>query len=339
MALSKFRILSVIALLIFGLQEVKSQDIHYSQFYASPLTLNPALTGKVNGSYRIAGIYRDQWKGLFRTPSGSFDMPFIVGKKKTDALGAGLMISNDMQNEKTWNHLQIMLSAAYHKGLGKRGNHQISLGIQGGYVQKRLDQSNLDFASEWDGRGFENTQNGVNIENTKATYGDLNAGLFYSAMFRKNLTFFAGFSLFHLLSPKEDFISGGNDKLARRYVVHGGFDWRPFKVLSFLPGVYYQTQASAREINFGNNFGIHVLEKPGKEATLYLGAWYRWDDAVIAMAGLEYNKFRVGFSYDITTSELNNGVSQNNAWEISLIYIGDIISPKDDNLYLFCPRY
>lgn len=339
MAFSKFKILSILALVIFGLQEVKSQDIHYSQFYASPLTLNPALTGKVNGSYRVAGIYRDQWKGLFRTPSGSFDMPFVLGKQRKDALGVGLMVSNDMQNEKTWNHLQAMLSVAYHKSLGKRGNHQISLGLQGGYVQKRLDQSNLDFASEWDGRGFGNGQNGVNIDNTKATYGDLNGGFFYSAMFRKNLTFFTGFSLFHLLSPKEDFVSGENDKLSRRYVVHGGIDWRPFKVLSILPGVYYQSQASAREINFGNNFGLHVLDKPGKAATLFLGAWYRWEDAVIAMAGLEYNKFRVGFSYDITTSELNNGVNKNNAWEISLIYIGDIISPKDDNLYLFCPRY
>lgn len=338
MTFRKIKVVSFIALMILGLSEVKSQDIHYSQFYASPLTLNPALTGKVNGSYRIAGIYRDQWKGLFRTPSGSFDMPFVIGNK-LDALGAGIMISNDMQNDKTWNHLQIMASVAYHKSLGKKGNHQLSLGVQGGYVQKRLDQGNLDFASEWDGRGFGDGQTGVNIDNTKATYGDFNGGLFYSAMFSRNFTLFAGFSLFHLLTPKEDFITGNDDELARRYVVHGGLDWRAHKRLSILPGVYYQTQAAAREINFGNNFGIHILEKPGKEATLFLGAWYRWEDAVIAMAGLEYNKFRVGFSYDITTSDLNNGVSQNNAWEISLIYIGDIIKPNDNNLYLFCPRY
>ncbi|MES1226414.1 MAG: type IX secretion system membrane protein PorP/SprF, partial [Bacteroidota bacterium] len=38
-----------------------AQDPNFSQFFASPLTLNPALTGKFDGVYRVAGNYRNQW--------------------------------------------------------------------------------------------------------------------------------------------------------------------------------------------------------------------------------------------------------------------------------------
>src|SRR5688572_14176389 len=104
-----------------------AQDIHFTQFYASPLTLNPALTGKMNGDYRIAGIYRSQWRSItsdpsftpFATPAASFDIPFAFGRKKNNAIGAGLQLVNDMTNNKRLNNLQIQASVAYHKALDK----------------------------------------------------------------------------------------------------------------------------------------------------------------------------------------------------------------------------
>ncbi len=54
-----------------------AQDIHYSQFYASPLTLNPALTGVNECNYRIGAMYRNQWKSVttpYQTPSISFEI-------------------------------------------------------------------------------------------------------------------------------------------------------------------------------------------------------------------------------------------------------------------------
>ena len=52
----------VLLLLIgFSLLKTTAQDPNFSQFYSSPLTLNPALTGKFNGVLRATGTYRNQW--------------------------------------------------------------------------------------------------------------------------------------------------------------------------------------------------------------------------------------------------------------------------------------
>ena len=60
-----------------------AQDPNFSQFFVSPLTLNPALTGKFNGNFRVAGNYRDQWPEIskaFITSTISFDLPILTGK-------------------------------------------------------------------------------------------------------------------------------------------------------------------------------------------------------------------------------------------------------------------
>ena len=51
---------------LLGCSFVQAQDPHFSQFFASPLTLNPAFTGKFNGTVRVAGNYRNQWPEINR---------------------------------------------------------------------------------------------------------------------------------------------------------------------------------------------------------------------------------------------------------------------------------
>ena len=64
---------------------IQAQDIHFSQFYASPLTLNPAATGDFKGDWRINNIYRKQWNAIspgYMTNALGFDMPvYLAGEK------------------------------------------------------------------------------------------------------------------------------------------------------------------------------------------------------------------------------------------------------------------
>ncbi len=321
-----------------------AQDIHFTQFYASPLTLNPALTGKMNGDYRLAAIYRGQWKSVtsdpsfnaYATPAASFDIPFVFGKKKNNAIGAGILLVNDMTNNKRLNTLQIQASVAYHKALDKNFNHQISIGVQGGIRQTQIKGNEFLFESQ--------ILNGVNDpEISKAdnkTVPAINAGFFYSGTFVKKLTAFTGFSLFNIGEPDQSFstITIAESKLPMRYVVHGGLDWAITEKISLLPGVIYMTQEGAREINFGTNLGFDVSEKPGKEATLFVGAWYRWEDAISPMVAVELMKrMRVGVSYDVNVSDFNDATSSRGGFEVSLIYTGRIVRIKQANL--FCPRF
>ena len=129
----KLRFYAILTLL-FATFAVNAQDIHFSQFYSSPLTLNPALTGNFNGFYRVTGIYRNQYPGLsnnkpvFSTPSVSVDLSLLRDKIKNGALGVGIVFYNDQQNGKTFNQNQILLSLAYNMGFGPKNKFQLGLG-------------------------------------------------------------------------------------------------------------------------------------------------------------------------------------------------------------------
>src|ERR1700750_617548 len=81
-----------------------SQDIHYSQFYYSPFTFNPALTGSMDGTYRFGGIYKNQWSSIsspfvYSTPSISGDVKLFSGGFNNNYLGVGLMLINDRSGD------------------------------------------------------------------------------------------------------------------------------------------------------------------------------------------------------------------------------------------------
>ncbi len=71
-----------------------AQDPHYSQFFSSPLTLNPAFTGKFSGTYRLAGNYRNQWPSInnaFTTSTFSADVHLLQDQiPNNDTWGIGL---------------------------------------------------------------------------------------------------------------------------------------------------------------------------------------------------------------------------------------------------------
>jgi type IX secretion system PorP/SprF family membrane protein len=213
------------SLVIFAMAGL-AQDIHYSQFYASPLTLNPALTGVNNCNYRVGVMYRNQWKSVssnpYQTPSISFDINNVLQRiVKTGTLSVGALVLNDKAGAGDLTNLTIAGSVAYQRPLTASRKLNLSIGLQPAYVQKRLDFTKLSFENQFNGQDFDPTlSNGENFTD-KFGYLDLNAGLFLSYAAGRNSDIFAGVSLFHILSPKETFI-GGDNKLNMRIAGHGG---------------------------------------------------------------------------------------------------------------------
>jgi len=104
------------------LVDVQAQDIHFSQFYASPLTLNPAMTGNLNGSYRLTAIYRNQYASIpapYNTFAVSGDMSVLRGMLKGDHAGIGIVAYNDVAGDGNLSNTSVLLSAAYHKSIKK----------------------------------------------------------------------------------------------------------------------------------------------------------------------------------------------------------------------------
>ena len=372
--------LLVLILLVFGSVSTYAQDIHFSQYYASPMTLNPALTGKFNGEYRIGGIYRSQWapagSPLFMTPALGVDFSLFKGKLKKDAVGVGLELFTDRQNKATLVQYQILASLAYHKGIGRNNGTQISLGFQGGYVMKQLNPQNLQFGDGFTALGTPNPYTSsaeIASLNDNFGYFNMNAGLFVNSKIHDKAVVYGGYSFNNIGRPVEQFSDRtvGNNKqgIAWRQVVHVGAEWDAAQRVVVIPGVLWQMQAKAQELNFGITAGYHVKMDPngGRDhTTVFLGLWNRMtpnyfsdtkakygEESIIPKIGLEFKRIRFGAALDIPMSKISltkNGIvggtglaaSYNGnrplAFEISLAYIGRTSSPKE-NIYLFNPRF
>ena len=329
----------------------KAQDIHNTQYFATPLTLNPANTGLVQCDLRAAVNYRNQWSSVsanpYTTVIASFDMATMKGKLNNgDALGIGVAAYYDKAGAGAYTNLSIGPSLAYHKALGSEKQHTLSLGVQALMVQKSIDFNRLTFEDQFDvSTGGTPYQTGEVFGNTDLTYPDFAAGLMYSGRLSEHATAYAGFSAYHLTAPVETFMkTGSTHKIHRRYTAYlgGSFDLNENIVL-YASGLFQQ-QAKATETLFGSAVGF-VLN-PGYDAeykkgtVLYLGGWYRFSDAISPYVGLSWTKFQLGISYDVTTSNFTTATNGNGAMEISLIFNGCINERERAPQYNFsCPKF
>ncbi|TVR78997.1 MAG: type IX secretion system membrane protein PorP/SprF [Chitinophagaceae bacterium] len=339
----KIRIFCLVAIVIsclFTLKEVKAQDIHFSQYFASPLNLNPAMTGNFNGSFRVAGIYRNQYFSVTRpyvTYGGSFDASLFRNQLNFDQMGVGLNVYSDVAGDGNLTTQSATASFAYHKVLDEYNRHSISVGVQGGVVQKRVDVNSLIFESQIDADGNVNTglPSGENFANTSILYPDFNAGILWQSVISDRALGYGGFSLHHINQPEESFLENSDNRLEHRYVGHGGFDIRVGDYATIMPGFLIMMQSEAREISIGSALGYDL----SGNSTVFFGAWHRLQDAIILYTGFEISDLRVGFSYDINTSDLRTASRGNGGLELSLIYIHGMEDRQSITPVRFCPRF
>lgn len=321
-----------------------AQDIHFSQFYFSPLYLNPSQTGFIGGDYRIAGNFRDQWgnwtgiRNPYVTYSASYDMKLLTsGIINKDYLGAGIFVSNDRTSSGTLNTMNVMLSTAYHKFLNKDESSELSLGIQAGIIQKSIDYNGL----KWDKQILDPLSgSGESFENTVFMYPDFSAGVLYSVRPSKNLDLYTGLASFHLTKPEESFFASTNNKVNRRHILHSGAAYKTGGNYDILPSILFMTQGPAKQINIGSAIRFNSLISG---SGVRFGVWYRNSgntDAFILMTGLEYNKnITIGLSYDANVSALSAISKGRGAYEIALIYVSKS-SPKNNYIKsVVCPRF
>ena len=327
--MKKVSYILLVVLLAVTSSNITAQDIHFSQFYASPLSLNPANTGNYDGDWRIMNNYRNQWRALsipFRTISIGLDRQIWVHSEK---FSAGFYVINDKSGPAGLTVNKIYLSVAWHKTIN---GHNLHTGIQGGMVFKKFSMDALTFPSQFDmTTGYFNNQMPANEDNTNlnATYPDLNFGIGWS----KKLRLFepeAGLSFFHLTMPKESFLENNNHlpiRAALNLVLN-----IPIKNWFAHPMILYMKQTRATDFLGGFEFGYNI-PKSNFIKQIFAGYFFRKDfstsfDASIAVIGLQYKQLRLGFSYDINSSPLIIATNRKGAFEVSLIYISKSTIPQ-----------
>lgn len=333
-----------------------AQDAHFTQYFSSPLTLNPALTGLTNCDVRVAGNYRNQWSSVstpYTTATASFDMALLKGKfSNGDRIGLGVMALYDKSGSGALTNMNFSVSAAYHKAFGgsfdnMSRNHTISVGVQGGLVQKSIDRAKLTFEDQFDpiSGGFTGMTGDLK-GNNDVNYADFAAGLTYTGRVTERSTAYAGFSTYHLTTPTESFLGGANDsnKIHRRFTGFLGGSFQLNENIYLYASSLYSNQAKAQELVFGSAVGF-VLN-PGfdqefqRPTILYTGAWYRVNDAICPYVALDFKKATIGFSYDVNISNLAPATGNNGAYEVSLIYNGCINRKvREPRQNFACPKF
>ncbi len=334
--------LLLLTIVLYAFSPVKAQDPHFTQFFASPLTLNPAFTGYFSGDLRLAGNYRSQWRSI-ASPyiTGTLSADFGILKNKisyTDTWGVGILALYDKTGGGALNSNYVALSTAYHKGLDMEGNHTLGLGVQAAFVNKRVDQSKLIFEQQIGDNGYDpSLPSGENITNVSISYMDYNVGLLYSGLVGESSNIYAGVSYYHFTQPTETFMNNDNNRLSYRYTVHGGgsFPVNGSNRIHF--SAHYMRQNQATETTFGAAYGFLLNDMPDAPTTFYIGSWYRLKDAINPYVGMEFGSFKVGLSYDLNVSTLKPASNYRGGMEISVIYI---TTKNDKSKYkTLCPKF
>ena len=316
-----------------------AQDPHFSQFFASPLTLNPALTGKFDGTLRVAGNYRNQWpafNNVYTTSTLSVDFPILKSKiPDYDTWGLGILALTDKAGGGVLTNNYLGISTSYHKALDEDGFQQLGIGFQGTYGQKRLNTDNLKFEDQLTPFGFTGvTADVFNTQQLNINYLDVNAGLLFTSSTSEDNNFYVGASMYHINRPKESF-QGGNWNIATRTTISAGGYFPVSDILTLHTSGIYQYQNKATETTVGGALAAVIDNASTNPSNIYLGSWYRFDDAIIPYLGLEFAGMRIGATYDINISSLKAGSQSRGGMEISLIYVKKPAGSKG----IPCPKF
>lgn len=327
-----------------------AQDRHFSQFYASPLTMNPALTGAFTGNFRLAGIYRDQWRAAierpFTTLSTALDFRFrspVVSQYK-DAFGVGLVFYKDEVRNFDFTANEINISAAYHKALDFKGLQYVSGAIQAGVSQRNINFNNLTFQDMFNQRDGYTLPTAERFPGNNISFMDIAAGINYSWIYRKNALFQIGGAVHHLTEPTISFFprsEGGDSRLYRRFQIHSAMILPMPGNLFLSPRLHFLQQGPHREWMAGAN--LRFLTNDYSGVALHTGLWARLVGDVQQIGGLEsgsvffgieWSNMLLGMSYDMGISEISNLGYRRGAFEISLGFVNEY----SDEVVL-CPTF
>ncbi len=346
----------VIALLIFIGFGLKAQDPHFSQYYNTPMHLNPALTGVFNGKYRFGVGYREQWTALlgpnsFKTMLASFDVKYRFGK--TDFFAFGVNMLRDEVGDGRLSHTIGNLNMSYMmqvSGSKYSSTKQFLVaGLQAGMGQNTLNWSRLWFGRQFDVQNLEIndiTTSGESIGDgsdlNSNLFLDLGLGLMWYVVLDEHNSVYGGLSLNHLNNPNISLLGGTSDPLYRKMTIHGGGELSLSPEWSILPSIALMFQGPSFQANFGSNF--RYTKKDWKEVALRVGSYLRvaktidgyHTDAIIMSTMLEFGRFVLGLSYDVTSSDLSRVNSRRGAFETTLLYVAPMGERRQQ---IICPNF
>ncbi len=306
-----------------------AQDVHLTQFYVSPQTINPAAFGIIN-NFEAGLQYKSQWNSFtrgFTTYSAFVNKQIPTKNKKGGFFAVGLNVTYDKAGDASFNSVVAGLPVNYTIRINT--SNYLTSGLNFGYNQKTISSSNLSWGSQYDGFNYNQALPSENQIQQQKVAMDVGAGLAwvkkksgkaFTKLNKPSNTF--GISAAHLNRPSYSFYKNNDDKMKIRYNLyeycHLYFDGSN---LSLIPSIMIQRQGTANEVIFGNMFSYALSSQSyitgiRNANSINFGVYYRFLDALTINGMIEYKKYLVGVSYDLNLSSLKQSTNARGGLEI-----------------------
>lgn len=314
----------LLTILLFCQGYLFAQDPVFSQFYSSPMSVNPALAGNGDANWRIVGNRRSQWigEGLepLTTTSLSFDGKlFRQPGKEENYIGGGLFFLQDMGLSGAYKSNSFHFIASSHVSLDDEDTHGLSLGLGGSYSNTLINYAQLSFAQQLGPSGFNRSlpTNEPFLSNVKP-YFSMFAGLTYTYT-GDNASFDIGASGYRFLKTNRSALNDPNQLDPPRYNFHADFQTFLSDRWVFNTNAIYVLESNLHSYTAGINFG-RIFGEMETPIILNAGLWYRSEEAVIPYLGMVYHNIQVGMTYDVPTASSSSSLGNLKTYEFSLIF-------------------
>ncbi|MDX1700752.1 MAG: PorP/SprF family type IX secretion system membrane protein [Melioribacteraceae bacterium] len=329
----------LIFLLLFLVKVSTAQDIHYSQFYNSPINVNPALVGIFNGDQRIHASFRDQWRSVpvpWTSFSMAYDQKFYPKISDKYFISGGVLFNYDRQGLSKLNLSNLNIIGSYTRILNE--NNLVSLALSLGMASRGFSPSSLTWDQQWDGDLFDpSLPSGENFDAQRVNFVENSIGLNYRYQKTSRTKLDVGIGVFHFIQPTVSFYKEDKAKLPRRFSLSGIGSLKLIDELDLQVHGLAQFQDDYREYLIGGLLKFYVDTQRGKEFDLHLGLGYRTTKSLMPIIAIQYRNIYAAFSYDIDMSEFDEITSNKGGPEIHFNYIITHVKPLKQ--FKVCPIF
>jgi type IX secretion system PorP/SprF family membrane protein len=266
-----------IVLIFVALQVAGQQLMHHSQYMLNHFEINAAATGSTE-DLPVSFSYKKLWAGIEGSPSLQ---SLSAHMALNDNMGTGIKIFNYTAGPERKTGLEGAYS--YHLSL-ENIDSKLSFGISFRVYQYFLDKANMTVEDETD-ELFMGTEKMIVPDGSFGTY-----------LYGK--TYYVGLAIPQLIQRtinlKSDILE---QRQVRHYFLHGGYKYQinsnfkiePSVLMKFIEAGIFQADINAL-LTYQNMISF--------------GLSYRTSDAVVFMIGYQYDRFRIGYAFDLTLSDI-----------------------------------
>ena len=218
----------VMGLMLIATTMAFAQDIHFSQFYSTPMQTSPANTGNFDGEWRAILNNKNQWNSFtnaYRTFAGSVDYSHKSLFTNGDQSGLGIVINRDVAGDGKFGTTQIMLNTAYSYPFVSE-KILVGIGLSAGYARHAIRIDRLNFGNQYVNDGYDpSRESGEQWQKNAFGYFDCAIGTNVILRLKENWNAEAGFSVAHPNQPHKTFLGTDDSRLPAKWIVHATADF------------------------------------------------------------------------------------------------------------------